>query len=176
MQYYLKEDRFISVGTINSKRHRVRFFNKKLTDFTFWPQIGAASKNDTNGVHINPDWDTAKATDDLQKWCASKYQPLDTNSNPIYVDKADEDIVTDEYGWAVNYQTIERFHNKAHLYFTRPLTTTNSPLNTQMDFKEGVSYIVHITWGLFDNLNDEAATLFGAKTVNTETGVVETEP
>ena len=45
-----------------------------------------------------------------------------------------------------------------------------------MDFKEGVSYIVHITWGLFDNLNDEAATLFGAKTVNTETGVVETEP
>ena len=45
--------------------------------------------------------------------------------------------------------------NKANILFTRPLTT-NTTDNMAYDLKEGQTYIVHVTWGLFDDLNDES--------------------
>ena len=93
----------------------------------------------------------------MKKWCASPFQIVNaTNSSDfIYIDQADDNITTDEYGWAVIYQTIQRHVNKAHVLFTRPLTT-NTTKNMAYDLKEGETYVVHITWGLFDDLNDSS--------------------
>ena len=69
MQYYLKEDSVVSVDQKTSKRAKVRFFNKKLMEYTFWPQVGAEHQKDTSGFTINPDW-TDVGKDDIQKWCS----------------------------------------------------------------------------------------------------------
>ena len=85
-------------------RQRIRFFNKRLVDFTFWPQVAQPLVKDEAGVYTNPDWNKVKNEDDMKKWCASKFQPENpkNQSDFIYVDKADDNITTDEYGWAVN--------------------------------------------------------------------------
>ena len=112
LQYYLKENDALSVGQKTSKRARVRFFNKKLNEYTFWPQVGEPHLKDDGGFIINPDY--ADGKDDIQKWCASQFQPLNaTTSKKTYVEAGDDSIETDELGWAVESQTIQRHVNKA---------------------------------------------------------------
>lgn len=44
-------------GKDTSKRYRTRFFNKKLSEYSFYPQVSKTHYTETDGTNKNLDWD-----------------------------------------------------------------------------------------------------------------------
>lgn len=96
LQMYPK---FNSDGTLNKKgqnseqseRYRMRFFNKKLNEFDFYPQIAYPYiSDDGTDIKKNIDWNfrtngqTAKK-DYLDKLCSLSWNPLRDGTTPYYI-------------------------------------------------------------------------------------------
>ena len=72
------------VNSENAERYRMRFFNKQINEFTFYPQIGSPFKTETdsegNQVKTNLDWNHRTYPEDLNKdfldkLCSMEFDP-----------------------------------------------------------------------------------------------------
>lgn len=153
----------------------MRFFNKKLEDFDFQPQVAHPFryKLDANGdetdVKVNLDWDEREngprsQKDHLDKFCSLDYTPvlLDTQQEYYISDDLSEKPVDDKitvgvktqdvYGISVNSQVINREDKVASLTFMRPIKAIHPE---DLEIVQGQTYNIFVSYGIFP---DEAST------------------
>lgn len=140
-------DQAHAVGTADSKRSRLRFFNKKYTDFMFHPQL--ALENGLDGDGKNPDFNQQ---DDITNWCTLPWDPKDQSGNSYYVTpNADNQDRLDPYGIAVLETMIDKTEKRAHITFIRPMKALS---DYDIDLEKDTYYRVYFNFGIFDNEND----------------------
>lgn len=161
----------------------MRFFNNKLNEFDFYPQVAHPYRIDDGDLDnkYNLDWNARTSgsnakKDHLDKFCSLKFDPKLANTNePYYIatdlsESAIDEKVTegvkssDVYGISVNSQVINIEDKVASLTFMRPI----KPIHPQdLEIVQGQTYNIFVSYGIFpDAENDETKYVRG----NMQTG------
>ena len=127
----------MGAGNEQAERYRMRFFNKKLGEFDFHPQVAYPYiVEDGSDIKKNIDWNyrtsgQSAKKDYLDKFCSMEFTPMLDGNVPYYIaqglEEATDETITegvktyDYYGIATTRQIINRADKIAHVEFMRPI-------------------------------------------------------